>query len=105
MTPALVLWYLQFAATLIGPSVVPWLFVVLLEWPVHFVCSGSLGLLACSWTWSTCRELLRGFKIRHPSIALGISMRTWSVSVGLAVSFSVHYALDYWQRVLPAAVR
>ena len=105
MTPALVLWYVQFAATLAGPAVVPRLFVVLLEWPMHFVCSGCLGLLGTALTWSTCQELVRGCGIKRPSLALGIYTRAWSVSVGLAVSFSAHYALDYWQSVLPAAVR
>lgn len=105
MTPALLWWYVQIAATLVGTLITPWLFVALLEWPFHFACSAFSGLLACALTWCTCQELMRGCGISRPSIALGISMRSWSVSVGLAVSLSVHYALDYWQSVLPAAVR
>lgn len=105
MTPALALWYVQTVATLVGTLIAPWLFIALLEWPFHFVCSAFSGLLVCVLTWCTCQELMRGFGISHPSTTLGISMRAWSVSVGCAVSLSVHYALDYWQSVLPAAVR
>ena len=105
ITPELVLWYAQFAAVLLGPSIVPVLWVMVWEWPFHWLCSGSLGLLAYSLMGCTFPASLRG-GTGFRCLLYGISLRTSRVFAGLAVLGLVHWLLDYTgQTIIPAAVR
>ena len=105
MTPELVLWYAQFAATLIGPSIVPVLWVVVWEWWFHWFCSSGLGLLGYSLMGCTSPASLNG-GTGWLDYLYALNLHTSRAFVGLAVVCSVHWLLDYsGQTFIPAGVR
>jgi len=93
-------WYVQFAATIAGPWVVPKLAVVLLEEPLHLLCSGWLGLLA--WRLSFCIfPRYSGTRWTH-----ALLYASWRGSVLVCASVLVHWWADCsGQTIIPAAVR
>ena len=94
------LWLIQWIATSVGPSVVPILWILLSEEPLHFLCSGWLGLLA----WRLSFFILPAYSGPRWTRALGISI--WRGFVLLAASLVVHCWSDYsGQQFIPAAVR
>jgi len=94
------LWLIQWIATSIGPSVVPILFVMLLEWPWHFWLSAFGGYLGCLLMYCGCR---RAFGPLSQGVEL--YLKIYSVFFGLCVALSVHRWLDYGQDIIPAGVR
>ena len=94
------LWLVQWIAVMAGPWAVPKLAVVVLEWPLHFACSGWAGLLAWRLTFWVCPAY------SGTSSAVALLYATWRGFVLLAASAWVHYWLDYsGQQLIPAAVR
>ena len=98
-------WYVQFAATLIGPRIVPVLWVMVWEWWFHWLCGASLGLVAYSLTGSTFPASLPG-GTGWRGYLYALSLHTSRALAGLAVLCVTHWLLDYsGQTFIPAAVR
>ena len=94
------LWLVQWIAIALGPWAVPRLAVLLLEEPLHFLCSGWLGLLAWRLTFCICRAY-SGTRWQR-----AVLYATWRGLVLLSASAWVHYWLDYsGQMLIPAGVR
>lgn len=100
MTPELMLWLFQWIATMVGPWAVPRLAVVVNEWPLHFLCSGWLGLLA--WRLSFCIfPRYSGTRWTH-----ALLYALWRGSVLVCASVLVHWWADAsGQTIIPAGVR
>ena len=104
MTPELLLWYLQFAASLLGRSIVPVLWVMAREWPFHWLCGASLGLLAYSLTGCTFPASLNG-GTGWRDYLYRFNLHTSRAFAGLAVLCVTHWLMDYsGQTIIPAGV-
>lgn len=94
------LWLIQWIAVMAGLWAVPRLAVVVLEWPLHWLCSGWAGLLA--WRLTFCISP----RYSGTSSLGALLCSTWRGLLLLAASCWVHYALDYsGQTFIPAGAR
>lgn len=75
---------------------------ILSDWPLHFICSGSLGLLVYSSMETTLYALYSKAIPSTPGAFLStvadLSIGLASTSVGIFVALLLHYILDYYVR-------
>ena len=85
---------------MVGPWAIPRLAVVVLEWPLHCLCSAWAGLAAWRGTFCICRPY------SGPSLPVALLCSTWRGFVLLVASALVHYVLDYsGQTFIPAGIQ
>ena len=95
------LWLLGLMMQYIIAFSIPYLYGIVMDWPMHYASSAGAGLLGYLLTWTTCRALWRSFWGQEPTCQVARYIRFFSSSVGISVALLLHYTLDYWPRVRP----